>query len=105
MATAKGRGAARPAAGRTRKTPADELPEVEPIEIEADDMLDLLQKVALGKVKATPLQVRAAIAAVQYTHTRTKDGGKKEARQAAAEKAAGGRLAPKEPPKLKVING
>lgn len=48
-------------------------------------MLKLLQDVALGLVDATPLQVRAAIAAVQYTHTKRADGGKKDE---IAEKAA-----------------
>lgn len=56
------------------------------------DMLQVLQDVALGKVEATALQVRAAIAAVQYTHTKKGDGGKKEEKQAAAEKAATGKF-------------
>ena len=55
--------------------------------IEADNMLDMLQKVALGHVEATALQVRAAIAAVQYTHAKKGEGGKKDAKQEAAEKA------------------
>ena len=48
------------------------------------DMLRLLQEVALGRIEVTPIQVRAAIAAVQYTHTKRGDGGKKDE---AAEKA------------------
>lgn len=67
-------------------------------------MLDLLQKVALGQVEATALQVRAAIAAVQYTHQKAGDGGKKDARKEAAAAAVRGRLAPKAPPKLVVNN-
>ena len=70
---------------------------------EGVDMLKLLQDVALGKVEATPLQVRAAIAAVQYTHTRTKDGGKKEAKRQAAEGAVSGKFAQNAPPKLSVV--
>lgn len=54
---------------RTAVVPA-ELPEM--------DMLAMLQAVALGRVPATNIQVRAAIAAVQYTHTKRGDGGKKE---------------------------
>ena len=68
-------------------------------------MLELLQDVALGKIEATPLQVRAAIAAVQYTHLKRADGGKKEERHdAAKEAAAGGKFAPSAPPKLVVNN-
>lgn len=67
--------------------------------IEADDMLDMLQQVALGKVEATPLQVRAAIAAVQYTHAK-KEGTKREEADRAAKKAGGGRFAVGAPPRL-----
>lgn len=65
-------------------------------------MLKLLQDVALGLVEASPIQVRAAIAAVQYTHTKTHDGGRKEARQAEAEKVAGGRFGARPAP-LKIV--
>lgn len=71
MAGTKGRsGGARPGAGRPRKPPQP------PFKIEPCDMLTLLQNVALGVVEATPIQVRAAIAAVQYTHVKNADGGK-----------------------------
>ncbi|WJJ94009.1 hypothetical protein [Neopusillimonas aromaticivorans] len=97
MAGVKGRsGGARSGAGRPRKTPAAEQQSA-PVQIEADSMLDMLQKVALGQVEATALQVRAAIAAVQYTHVKAGDGGKKDARKEAAAEAARGRLAPKQP--------
>lgn len=122
MAGVKGRsGGARPGAGRPRKSADTKAVEerlepqphggalkrtaATPVPIEAENMLDLLQKVALGKVEATSLQVRAAIAAVQYTHTKAADGGKKDARKEAAAAAAKGRLAPKQPPKLVVNNG
>lgn len=75
-----------------------------PTPVKAKDMLDLLQQVALGKVDATPLQVRAAIAAVQYTHVKAGDGGKKEAQQEAAEKVAS-RFAPAPPPRLVASGG
>lgn len=102
MAGAKGRsGGARQGAGRKPKN-------VEPpVQIDAGDrdMLQLLQDVALGRIESTPLQVRAAIAAVQYTHTKRAEGGKKEERHGAAKEAsAGGRFAPSAPPKLVVNN-
>lgn len=93
MAGVKGRsGGARAGAGRPRK-PKDETPKAPPL-IQADDMLDLLQKVALGQVEATALQVRAAIAAVQYTHPKKAEGGKKGEKNAAAKKASAGKFAP-----------
>ncbi|MBN3758168.1 terminase [Paraburkholderia sp. Tr-20389] len=67
-------------------------------------MLRFLQEIALGKLTATPLQVRAAIAAVQYTHAKMGEGGKKAAKVAAAKKAAG-KFASLPPPKLVVNNG
>lgn len=94
MAGVKGRsGGARPGAGRPRK-PKDETPKAPPPVIEADNMLDMLQKVALGQVEATALQVRAAIAAVQYTHAKKGEGGKKGEKDAAAKKASAGKFAP-----------
>ena len=66
-------------------------------------MLELLQRVALGLVDASPIQVRAAIAAVQYTHARKGEGGKKEARQDQAERVAS-KFAAAAPPKLVVNN-
>lgn len=82
MAGKPGRsGGARSGAGRKPKEKPDNTPVVqEP----GTDMLTLLQNVALGVTEATPLQVRAAIAAVQYTHTKRADGGKKEAVNKAA---------------------
>lgn len=50
------------------------------------------------------LRVRAAIAAAQYTHTKTHDGGKKEERERAAEAAGKGRFAPAASPRLVVNN-
>ena len=101
MAGAKGRsGGARSGAGRKPNPPQA------PIVIEQDerDMLKLLQDVALGVIEATPLQVRAAIAAVQYTHTKRSDGGKKEEQAEKAKKVAGGKFAAAAPPKLVVNN-
>ncbi len=72
-------------AGAGRKPAAKQ----QPAPIPPTDMLTLLQNVALGKTEATPLQVRAAIAAVQYTHTKRSDGGKKDAAEERAKKVAG----------------
>lgn len=68
-------------------------------------MLTLLQDVALGRVEATALQVRAAIAAVQYTHTKKGDGGKKDEAAEKSKKAAGGKFARAAPPKLVAAGG
>jgi hypothetical protein len=59
-----------------------------PAPIDECDMLQLLQGIALGRIAATTVQVRAAIAAVQYTHTKKSDGGKKEEQADKAQKAA-----------------
>lgn len=106
MAGVKGRsggarpnsGGARPGAGRKPK------PKAPPVVAPADvDMLEFLQGVALGRIEATPIQVRAAVAAVQYTHTKTGDGGKKDGQAEAAKKAAS-KFAAAAPPKLVVNN-
>lgn len=100
MAGAKGRsggsrpntGGARPGAGRKPR------PKPSPALIEGDDTLKLLQDVAFGRVEATALQVRAAIAAVQYTHSKKGEGGKKDATNEAAKQIARGRFAASAPP-------
>ncbi len=88
MAGVKGRsGGPRPGAGRKPK------PKPAPVVItEAGDMLELLQKVALGHLDATSLQVRAAIAAVQYTHTKRGDGGKRDEEADRAKRVANGKF-------------
>ena len=77
----------------------------EPLLIDETDMLTLLKNVALGRTDATALQVRAAIAAVQYTHTKKGDGGKKDEKEEAAKRAGKGKFASAAPPKLVVNNG
>lgn len=69
-----------------------------PVELPDMDMLKLLQEIALGKVSASATQVRAAVAAVQYTHHKLGEGGKKDAQQKQAEGVTGGRFAPRPPP-------
>lgn len=120
------RGGARPGAGRKPKAKPEELvprpkaavtkrlePQAhggalrrskeEQVEIAERDMLTLLKDIALGRIEASGLQVRAAIAAVQYTHTKKGDGGKKDERADAAKKVAS-KFAPSAPPRL-VSNG
>lgn len=92
-------GGARPGAGRPKKS----QPSPGVVASEGPtDMLKLLQDVALGLVEATPIQVRAAIAAVQYTHVKKGDGGKKEEQADKAKKAAG-KFAASAPP-LKLVS-
>ena len=76
-----------------------------PVEIEDRDMLQLLKDIALGRVEATSTQVRAAVAAVQYTHTKKGDGGKKDEDADKAKKAGSGKFAPAAPPKLVAAGG
>lgn len=59
---------------------------------EGTDMLTLLQEIALGLRDATNTQVRAAIAAVQYTHAKKGEGGKKDQQAEAAKQAGAGRF-------------
>jgi len=94
----KNAGGARPGAGRKPKAA------VATVEIPECDMLKMLQDVALGRVVASTLQVRAAIAAVQYTHAKAGEAGKKDGRQDAAKKAASGKFGATAPPKLVVNN-
>ena len=129
MAGAKGRsggpranaGGARPGAGRPKKVKPEDAVEVSleaqphggalkrsketPVEIPERDMLQLLKDIALGVVPATSLQVRAAIAAVQYTHTKKGDGGKKEEASEKAKKAGTGKFAAAAAPRLAAANG
>lgn len=102
MAGTKGKsGGARPGAGR----PPKPKPVPVPVQHAGDrDMLKMLQDVALGIVQASPIQVRAAIAAVQYTHVKRGDGGKKDDAAEKAVKASGGRFASSAPPQLVVNN-
>jgi hypothetical protein len=122
MAGVKGRsGGARPGAGRkpgakaasglkvARVVEAGPVVASDPIHPAAGlvggrDMLQMLQDVALGVIEATPTQVRAAIAAVQYTHTKRGDGGKKDEQADKAKKAATGKFRAAPAP-LKLVRG
>lgn len=132
MAGVKGRsggarpntGGARPGSGPKPKPKPPVIPAVEPIKVptaaevaaaaagtelpkaedlNTSDTLKLLQDIAFGRIEVNPIQLRAAIAAVQYTHTKTHDGGKKEMQQKEAEEISG-KFARNKAPKL-VANG
>lgn len=92
-------GGARPGAGRKPK----QKPEA-PL-IEEHDMLKILQDIARGVIPATSIQVRAAIAAVQYTHVKKGDGGKKDDQADKAKAVAAGRFSAAEPPRLVAAGG
>jgi phage terminase small subunit len=86
----KGRsGGARPNAGRKPK-PQEPPPPV--VEHDEADPLDFLIQVMQGKIEVNPLQLRAAIAAVQYKHTKRGEGGKKDEAIDKAKKAAAGKF-------------
>ena len=124
MAGVKGRsGGARPGAGRKPKPKPPAGLTVEP-QIAArmtvaekrekaeekpatttTDMLQWLQDVALGRIEAKPMQVRAAIAAVQYTHAKKGEGGKKEAAASKAKEVAAGSRFGARPAPLKLVGG
>ena len=72
--------------------------------VTAENPLDFLQQVMLGKIEVTSAQLRAAIAAAQYVHVKKGDSGRKEEVEKDAKKAAGGKFAPTAPPRL-VVNG
>lgn len=76
-----------------------------PVAIAECDMLTLLKDIALGRVEASAGQIRAAIAAVQYTHIKKGDGGKKDEEADKAKKAGAGKFAAAAPPKLVAAGG
>ena len=67
--------------------------------------LEFLRAVMDDPLADPKLRVRAAIAAAQYVHAKKGEGGKKDERQAAAEKAGKGKFAPPTGPKLAFVNG
>lgn len=79
-------GGARPGAGPKPKPPVIAPPDVR-------DMLTFLQMVALGRLDASPTQVRAAVAAAQYLHVKLHDGGLRDAQAERAKKVATGKFA------------
>lgn len=63
-----------------------------------------LEQVALGRIEVSPQQFKALVALMPYVHTKKGEGGKKEQKQAQAEKVAS-RFAPVLPPKLAAVGG
>ena len=94
-------GGARPGAGRKPKPAATEEGADTGV---TRDPLEFLLDVMQGKVDANATQLRAAVAAVQYKHTKRGDGGKKDETAEKAGKVVGGRFGPAKPP-LRVVNG
>ena len=72
----------------------------EPVEVSERDMLQFLQDVALGRIPAATIQVRAAIAAVQYTHRKKGDGGKADEVADKAKAAGAGKYGMRQGPRL-----
>jgi phage terminase small subunit len=106
MSGVKGRsGGARANAGGARRGAGRKPKEQPPITVlDGMDPLEFLTGVMQGKIPADALQVRAAIAAAQYVHTKKADGGKKEEKGDAAKRVASGeRFAPTAPPKLVAV--
>ena len=106
MAGVKGRsGGARPGAGR-KPVPAtivpDEIAAVKPGE--PLDPRPTLEQIALGRLQVSPQQLKALLALLPYVHAKKGEGGKKEQKQAQAEKVAS-RFAPVSPPKLVAVGG
>lgn len=97
-------GGARAGAGRKPKS-ATEKSANAATPLEDRDMLTLLKDIALGRVEASAGQIRAAIAAVQYTHMKKGDGGKKDEDAAKAKKAGAGKYASAAPPPKLVAAG
>lgn len=90
-------GGAREGAGRPRN------PEPETVRIEGErDNLKLLQDIAFGVIEVSPNQLRAAIAAIQYTHPKVGEAGKKQSKQEEAKKVAG-KFSASAPPKLGLV--
>lgn len=106
MAGVKGRsGGARPGAGR-KPVPVTIVPD-EVAAVEPGEPLDprpTLEQIALGRLEVSPQQLKALLALLPYAHTKKGEGGKKEQKQAQAEKVAS-RFAPVSPPKLAAVGG
>ena len=92
---ANGHGGRRPGAGRPRKLP---------VVNNFADPLDFLRATWSGEIAPTAGQLRAAVAAMPYTHKKLGEGGAKDQTQRAAVKVAS-RFAPVSPPRLIYSNG
>lgn len=112
MAGVKGRsGGKREGAGRKPARPTviaakPAAPSVQPPQIAAGDFdpRPALEQVAQGLIEVSPQQLKALTALLPYVHGKKGEGGKKEQRQADAQKVAG-RFAAAAPPKLVAAGG
>lgn len=107
MAGVKGRsggprpnsGGARPGAGRPKKQP-----EVIDLSVQYDDPEKFLRAVMNDSATDAKLRIDAAKALMPYIHAKKGEGGKKEQKQAEAQKVAS-RFAAASPPKLVAAGG
>lgn len=100
MAGVKGRsGGARPNSG-----PKPKEPTILQLAATYDDPEKFLRAVMNDAMTDAKLRVDAAKALMPFTHVKKGEGGKKEQRQADAEKVAG-RFSAAEPPKLAAVGG
>lgn len=101
MAGVKGRsGGPREGAGAKPK----EAVYLDVAEGDCEDSLDFLRAVIRSNDAPLSERVRCAISLAQYEHTRNRDGGKNVAKTSRAEKAASGKFASGEAPRLAVDN-
>lgn len=70
-----------------------------------EDALAFLAAIRCDPKAPAELRLRAAVSEAQYTHVRTRDGGKNITKGEKAKAAAGGKLAPGAPPRLAASNG
>lgn len=73
--------------------------------VSGDQPLDFLLSVMHNEEIDVNTRLRAAVAAAQYVHTKTHDGGKKEEKERMADEAQSGRFAPQVVPRLVSNNG
>jgi phage terminase small subunit len=88
----------------TAKPPSNAGSQPAPEASEAFDPRPVLELVAQGLVVVSPQQLRALTALLPYVHGKKGEGGKKEQKQAQAEKVAN-RFAPAAPPRLIAAGG
>ena len=96
----KGGGGARKGAGRKPKALNVELIKME----KGTDPKEFLLSIVGDECADPRVRIDAAKALLPYTHPRLGEGGKKDQKQDAAAKVAGGKFAAAPPPKLVINN-
>ena len=66
---------------------------------------EFLRRVMAGTIVASALQLKAAVAAAKYLHAPMAQGGKKQQRQEAAERAGSTKFTRGAPPRLAAVDG